>query len=144
MNDAAAPNGAEYPASSTYADSWGSGGNAEDLDIDHEETQWEQDSEGALVIPKVDADEDIPLDQVKPVPTNDSTASPAKVKRPRGRPRKHPLVSVVSATKVTKGRSKTGCITCRKRKKKCDEAKPRCKCTWVSGQVYSRLSDRAL
>jgi len=126
MNDAAAPNGAEYPASSTYADSWGSGGNAEDLDIDHEETQWEQDSEGALVIPKVEADEDIPLDQVKPVPTNDSTASPAKVKRPRGRPRKHPLVSVVSATKVTKGRSKTGCITCRKRKKKCDEAKPRC------------------
>lgn len=30
------------------------------------------------------------------------------------------------AAKTTKGRSKTGCLTCRKRKKKCDEAKPRC------------------
>ncbi|KAM0182216.1 hypothetical protein ACHAPF_001103 [Botrytis cinerea] len=31
-----------------------------------------------------------------------------------------------SFSKVEKGRSKTGCVTCRKRKKKCDEAKPRC------------------
>jgi hypothetical protein len=47
-------------------------------------------------------------------------------KRPRGRPRKHPLNSVVNSTKIAKGRSKTGCITCRRRKKKCDETKPRC------------------
>lgn len=51
--------------------------------------------------------------------------SPMMAKRPRGRPRKHPIVPE-SINKVTKGRSKTGCITCRKRKKKCDEAKPRC------------------
>lgn len=51
--------------------------------------------------------------------------SPMTAKRPRGRPRKHPIVPE-SINKVTKGRSKTGCITCRKRKKKCDEAKPRC------------------
>ncbi|MBE3049661.1 Zn(II)2Cys6 transcription factor [Candidatus Bathyarchaeota archaeon] len=50
-----------------------------------------------------------------------------KAKRPRGRPRKHPITPVVDAIKSAKGRSKTGCITCRKRKKKCDEAKPRCK-----------------
>ncbi|KAL2151396.1 hypothetical protein VTH82DRAFT_6494 [Thermothelomyces myriococcoides] len=47
-------------------------------------------------------------------------------KRPRGRPRKHPFVASVVTHKITKGRSKTGCLTCRKRKKKCDEAKPRC------------------
>lgn len=52
-----------------------------------------------------------------------------KAKRPRGRPRKHPLAAIPSANKVGKGRSKTGCITCRKRKKKCDEAKPRCMLT---------------
>lgn len=52
--------------------------------------------------------------------------SPVVAKRPRGRPRKHPLPSE-SSNKIAKGRSKTGCITCRKRKKKCDETKPRCK-----------------
>lgn len=51
--------------------------------------------------------------------------SPVAAKRPRGRPRKHPVVPE-STNKITKGRSKTGCITCRKRKKKCDETKPRC------------------
>ncbi|ELR04565.1 hypothetical protein GMDG_06850 [Pseudogymnoascus destructans 20631-21] len=50
---------------------------------------------------------------------------PVAAKRPRGRPRKHPIVPE-SINRITKGRSKTGCITCRKRKKKCDEAKPRC------------------
>ncbi|KAK4124445.1 hypothetical protein N657DRAFT_572168 [Parathielavia appendiculata] len=47
-------------------------------------------------------------------------------RRPRGRPRKHPLMPNLSTNKITKGRSKTGCLTCRKRKKKCDEARPRC------------------
>jgi hypothetical protein len=48
-------------------------------------------------------------------------------RRPRGRPRKHPVPTVsASIQKTTKGRSKTGCITCRRRKKKCDEAKPEC------------------
>lgn len=55
---------------------------------------------------------------------------PPSFKRPRGRPRKHPLpISGESINKLGKGRSKTGCITCRKRKKKCDEAKPKCKCS---------------
>jgi Fungal Zn(2)-Cys(6) binuclear cluster domain len=48
-------------------------------------------------------------------------------RRPRGRPRKHPVVPASSSVqKTTKGRSKTGCITCRRRKKKCDETKPEC------------------
>lgn len=50
---------------------------------------------------------------------------PQKKKR-RGRPRKHPVAPAGCANKSAKPRSKTGCITCRKRKKKCDEAKPRC------------------
>jgi hypothetical protein len=49
------------------------------------------------------------------------------VPRKRGRPRKHPLPTPGDQAKVAKGRSKTGCITCRRRKKKCDETKPACK-----------------
>ncbi|KAI1957392.1 hypothetical protein LOZ58_005762 [Ophidiomyces ophidiicola] len=45
--------------------------------------------------------------------------------RKRGRPRKHPL-PLPGQIKATKGRSKTGCVTCRRRKKKCDETKPSC------------------
>jgi hypothetical protein len=47
--------------------------------------------------------------------------------RKRGRPRKHPLPTLGGQVKIAKGRSKTGCITCRRRKKKCDETKPACK-----------------
>jgi hypothetical protein len=68
--------------------------------------------------------QEAPLD---PVPSRHEPPSAQSVpKRPRGRPRKHPLIPIVSPNKVAKGRSKTGCLTCRKRKKKCDEAKPRC------------------
>jgi hypothetical protein len=46
-------------------------------------------------------------------------------KRRRGRPRKHSEIPRVLESKIPK-RAKTGCLTCRKRKKKCDEAKPNC------------------
>jgi hypothetical protein len=81
------------------------------------------------------------------VPVQPSTASPlasptdgattavpvAVAKRPRGRPRKHPKPDPEeSKTKsAPKARSKTGCRTCRRRKKKCDETKPMCMCTFV-------------
>lgn len=56
-----------------------------------------------------------------------STAVTVNVPRKRGRPRKHPLPTPGGQAKIAKGRSKTGCITCRRRKKKCDETKPACK-----------------
>ncbi|KAL2753169.1 hypothetical protein ACRALDRAFT_1072280 [Sodiomyces alcalophilus JCM 7366] len=93
---------------------------------------WDQGSDDALAVPKLElSDDDFKLNDVKETPSlHDDTHGPSpnqsKPKRPRGRPRKHPPTSAVIAGKVTKGRSKTGCITCRKRKKKCDEAKPRC------------------
>ena len=46
-------------------------------------------------------------------------------KKKRGRPRKNPP-KIKSKTLV---RSKTGCITCRRRKKKCDERRPGCRST---------------
>lgn len=52
------------------------------------------------------------------------SGAPVHVPRKRGRPRKHPLPVAGGQVKITKGRSKTGCITCRRRKKKCDESKP--------------------
>lgn len=54
-------------------------------------------------------------------------ADSVNVKRRRGRPRKHPIVLPSQDNKSVKGRSKTGCITCRRRKKKCDETRPSCK-----------------
>ncbi|KAL9121595.1 MAG: hypothetical protein Q9187_001847 [Circinaria calcarea] len=47
-------------------------------------------------------------------------------KRKRGRPKKNVPAPSTTVSKIAKGRSKTGCVTCRKRKKKCDEAKPSC------------------
>lgn len=43
--------------------------------------------------------------------------------RKRGRPRKYPVVEQKKSTHI---RSKTGCKTCRRRKKKCDEGRPSC------------------
>ncbi|KAH7029290.1 fungal-specific transcription factor domain-containing protein [Microdochium trichocladiopsis] len=126
-----------HSAASSCANSWStsfsqSTSEAEDADND---VHWEQDSDDVLLAPKNEPSEDdvFRIDDLKeaprttPVPSSRSVQqTPTKAKRPRGRPRKHPIVPPISNTKVAKGRSKTGCITCRKRKKKCDEAKPRC------------------
>ncbi|KXX78917.1 Transcriptional regulatory protein moc3 [Madurella mycetomatis] len=102
----------------------------------HNDSSWEHGSDDMLTVPKLEPmdDEDFCMDDLKEAPlTPVATASSLlqaleqpKPKRPRGRPRKHPLTPNVTTNKITKGRSKTGCLTCRKRKKKCDEAKPRC------------------
>ncbi len=110
---------------------------------DHmDEMQWEISTSEDLTLPKIEqVDEDtFCFDDVQEAPflpdTLDAqTPSTSKSKRPRGRPRKLSLVPPTpGGPKATKGRSKTGCITCRKRKKKCDEAKPRCEfdiyCSW--------------
>ncbi|KAJ5629054.1 hypothetical protein N7490_011282 [Penicillium lividum] len=76
--------------------------------------------------PKVEEVDDDDIHTVKTSEVDESSGAPATVPRKRGRPRKHPLPTLGGQAKVTKGRSKTGCITCRRRKKKCDETKPAC------------------
>lgn len=88
---------------------------------DHHDHSDQQD----IYPPKAEPDEyDFCLEDVQPV-------TPAK--RPRGRPRKPSMSSATgsgtatgAAAKIAKARSKTGCTTCRRRKKKCDETKPVC------------------
>ncbi|KAG9230043.1 fungal-specific transcription factor domain-containing protein [Amylocarpus encephaloides] len=120
-------------AASSCTDPWSSsGGFVEEKDDDDDgEINWEQD-EDVVVVPKLEPVEDdvdmTDLADVKSlVPRTPSAGpSPTQAKRPRGRPRKHPKPTPEQQAKVIKGRSKAGCITCRKRKKKCDEAKPGC------------------
>ncbi|KAF3934634.1 hypothetical protein ABW20_dc0102486 [Dactylellina cionopaga] len=64
------------------------------------------------------------------------------IKRPRGRPRKNPPNPPETKTKCPKGRSKTGCLTCRKRKKKCDEGKPECNNCIKNGYVCEGYSPK--
>jgi hypothetical protein len=89
------------------------------------------------VVPKVEEIEDDELMGAKSeTPPQDeseernilspSASSAVVARRPRGRPRKHPKALQTASSKHPKGRSKTGCITCRRRKKKCDETKPAC------------------
>ncbi|OAQ96774.1 hypothetical protein LLEC1_00648 [Akanthomyces lecanii] len=92
--------------------------------------EWEQMSDSALIRPKNEPtdEEDVSMAEFKSTAlasteTNTITSGP---KKGRGRPRKNPAPTPTSGAKVTKGRSKTGCITCRRRKKKCDEGKPAC------------------
>jgi hypothetical protein len=79
----------------------------------------ELDDDGEILM-SVKPGDDHPADEA-------STAVAVNVPRKRGRPRKHPLPIPGGQLKIAKGRSKTGCITCRRRKKKCDETKPACK-----------------
>ncbi|CRG85638.1 putative transcriptional regulatory protein C965,10 [Talaromyces islandicus] len=90
------------------------------------------DADSPDLVPKIeelDEDGDALL-SVKPGDHNAAEANPTTaavaMPRKRGRPRKHPLPVPGGQVKIAKGRSKTGCITCRRRKKKCDETKPAC------------------
>ena len=115
------------PAASSCTDPWSASGFVEDGEVGGN-ANWDEDD---LKVPKLEPlEDDVDMTDVKQVsvpPTSSSISTPAPIKRPRGRPRKHPIPTPESMAKVTKGRSKTGCITCRKRKKKCDEAKPKCR-----------------
>ena len=83
------------------------------------------------IIPKIEETE-LQLADVKVEPAVEETpispTEPVRMRRARGRPRIHPPRSPTTASKQAKARSKTGCTTCRKRKKKCDETKPFCNC----------------
>ncbi|KAF2878079.1 fungal-specific transcription factor domain-containing protein [Massariosphaeria phaeospora] len=80
------------------------------------------------IVPKIEEHE-LELADVKTEPTADdppiSPTEPVRLRRGRGRPRIYPPRSPTTS-KNAKARSKTGCTTCRKRKKKCDETKPFC------------------
>lgn len=94
-----------------------------------------------IIVPKVEELEEI-LDSMAAVenakPPIERTVLPEKK---RGRPRKHP-----EAKKPQTGhaRSKTGCVTCRKRKKKCDEARPDCMNCQKNNVVCEGYSSRQL
>ena len=76
---------------------------------------------GGIKIEEIESDEN----NIKTLPSSSASPTQPLIKRNRGRPRKHPPIS--PDTKLSKtGRTRTGCLTCRKRKKKCDETKPEC------------------
>lgn len=124
-------------ASSTSTNPWNTSGFVEDEEPDRSEFNWDEEDDNLLLVPKLEPleDEAAGVTDFEPSPAMKESAVPespssdsvsALAKRPRGRPRKHPKPTPESLAKVAKGRSKTGCITCRKRKKKCDETKPGC------------------
>ncbi|KAF7550387.1 hypothetical protein G7Z17_g5742 [Cylindrodendrum hubeiense] len=88
-----------HSASSSCTDSWSTGYvERDDVEMDN---NWEQGSDDILTIPKLEPmDDDLRLDELKAAPLAPSTTSDApttetKQKRPRGRPRKHPLTPIV-------------------------------------------------
>ncbi|KAG6050458.1 hypothetical protein E4U17_006477 [Claviceps sp. LM77 group G4] len=125
-----------YSAPSSCADSWSNGhGDRDDpgegdSDVPLDYLDRGPTATASVTVLKLEpTDDDINLDDVTtgPVPLDAAHgASEAKQKRPRGRPRKMLADTAIFTSKIMKGRSKTGCITCRRRKKKCDESKPRC------------------
>lgn len=86
------------------------------------------------IVPKREDAEEEPIGDIKEALNSESPDTKAdecrgnesSTKKKRGRPRKPPPSPSATRVKVAKGRSKTGCLTCRRRKKKCDEAKPSC------------------
>lgn len=123
-------------ATSPGEDAWGGFVEEEEGEAENEakEIDWEQEEE-RIVVPKLEPIDDFDMEGVSDAvdvkedilsETLFANAPATQGKRPRGRPRKHPKPTPESMAKVAKGRSKTGCITCRRRKKKCDETKPGC------------------
>lgn len=119
-----------YSAASSCEGSWASTAtDREEAERELNWDEWEQGFDSAPIIPKDEpADEEgVSMSEFKTttLASTETGIAASGQKRGRGRPRKNP-VPIPASTKVTKGRSKTGCITCRKRKKKCDESKPGC------------------
>ena len=118
-------------ATSTCTDPWSSSGTGwveEEEEEDEPDYDWGdhedevQRNDDGMLIPKLEPIDDIDMADLSDmkesiVPetpeTSSSISTTAQVKRPRGRPRKHPKPSPEALAKVAKGRSKTGCITCK-------------------------------
>lgn len=129
--------GASPDDTSTDSPEWHGGADrspAAELDVSlnafHQSPDYMLDSRVAEMdeVPKVEELDEEDIQRIKPSDVGNrdehQSGAPAAVPRKRGRPRKHPLPAPGNQAKITKGRSKTGCITCRRRKKKCDETKP--------------------
>ena len=130
--DASSRTGFEQPSGSSFA---ASPPGSDAYCSSEPEDNSEDDDDDMDILLKAEDDEDALLMGINESNTSESPQDEAKgniltlseTKKKRGRPRKSPSSPFKSQTKVAKGRTKTGCITCRRRKKKCDEAKPSCK-----------------
>lgn len=138
-------------ATSSAGTPWSTSGRFEEIFEDEgtynceQAEHYQQDDE--VVIPKLEPLEELDMDDLcevedTPMHTLPTQTSPvaAPIKRGRGRPRKYPKPDPAAMAKVHKGRSKTGCGTCRKRKKKCDEARPICELRSCVGVQKSNFS----
>lgn len=117
------------PTNSSCSPEQGAGSIVTQSDYDELPIDVDASPQGYIVQPKIEElDDDLPnvydLDEAKPVVIELPVSPPAP--RKRGRPRKYPKGSSVQPKKTSHARSKTGCGTCRRRKKKCDEEKPHC------------------
>lgn len=106
---------------------WSSGGSSSSPEhADSVVTPESDDSSDITIGPKVEELDDNGLatlngiEEAKPLSAIDAALPPA---RRRGRPKKFPSTE---SRKTAHTRSKTGCATCRRRKKRCDERKPGC------------------
>lgn len=91
-------------------------------------TEGDDDAEEEFTLKSEPQDDDDLLASIKDDYESELSPVDAQVNTPnrrRGRPRKE-LIPEPVLSKAPKPRSKTGCKTCRKRKKKCDEGRPGC------------------
>lgn len=112
---------------SLCTDPWSSGSGFIEEKGDEADFDWDYEDDNMMLVPKLEPVDDIDIADLLDIKESIVPETSVRAKRPRGRPRKHPKPSSEALAKVAKGRSKTGCITCRRRKKKCDETKPSCK-----------------
>ena len=97
----------------------GSGGSEKAESRRPSDVQLSENQTQQQMIPKAEVDEDQPISNI---PSSTDLANDQPAPRPRGRPPKNrSSISQKAMINLKSNRSKTGCRTCRKRKKKCDE-----------------------
>ncbi|KAI6789186.1 hypothetical protein KC367_g1348 [Hortaea werneckii] len=106
-------------STSTYSTTSSSSPEFTNDTVDSVITPDSDDDQPMEIVPKIEEVEEASIDGLEESKPTVILPTPRK----RGRPRKHPLQE---QKKASHSRSKTGCGTCRRRKKKCDETKPSC------------------
>jgi len=112
-----------YVSSSQWSSARSSSSPEDEEDVITPESDDNSDITIGPKIEELDDDEFGTLNQIEEAKLLSADASGQPAARKRGRPRKHP---VSDTRKTAHTRSKTGCATCRRRKKRCDERKPSC------------------